>query len=62
MSFNSDVKKDDRASLSVSKLTRDKVNVYVEKRQAIERYRVTHDLVIEEAIECLEYRDKKRKS
>ena len=48
-----DVKKEDRASLSVSKETRDKVRAYIDKRQARERYRVTHDIVIEEAIECL---------
>lgn len=54
---SSDVKTEERASLSCSKATRDKVRAYMEKRQARERYRVTHDLVIEEAIECLERRD-----
>lgn len=53
MSFNSDVKKEDRTSLSVSKRTRDKVMAYIEERQAVERYRVTQDIIIEEAIECL---------
>ena len=56
-----DVRKEDRASLSVSKETRDKVRAYIDKRQARERYRVTHDLVIEEAIECLERRDSGKK-
>jgi len=58
MSFISDVKKEDRTSLSVSKRTRDKVMAYIEERQAIERYRVTQDIVIEEAIECLERNNK----
>lgn len=53
-----DMKKEDRASLSVSKDTREKVRAYMEKRQAKERYRVTHDLVIEEAIECLDRHDR----
>jgi hypothetical protein len=48
------MKKEDRASLSVSRGTRDKVQAYVEKRQAKERYRVTQDIVIEDAIDCLE--------
>jgi hypothetical protein len=55
-----EMKKEDRASLSVSKETRDMVSAYIEKRQAKERYRVTHDVVIYEAINCLEQRDKKR--
>jgi hypothetical protein len=52
-----DVKKEDRASLSCSKSTRDKVRAYIDKRQTRERYRVTHDIIIEEAIECLLKRD-----
>jgi hypothetical protein len=32
--------------------------VYIEERQTIERYRVTQDIVIEEAIKCLERADK----
>jgi hypothetical protein len=54
-----DVRKEDRSSLSVSKETRDKVRAYIDKRQARERYRVTHDLVILEAVECLERHDKR---
>jgi hypothetical protein len=52
-----DMKKEDRASLSCSKATREKIRVYIEKRQAKERYRVTHDIIIEEAIDCLERHD-----
>ena len=55
-----DVRKEDRSSLSVSKETRDKVRAYIDKRQARERYRVTHDLVILEAVECLERHDKRK--
>jgi hypothetical protein len=55
MQANTDeVKKEERASLSVSRHTRDKVQAYVEKRQVRERYRVTQDIVIEDAIDCLE--------
>ena len=44
-------------TLSVSRGTREKVQAYLAKRQERERYRVTQDLVIEDAINCLEKHD-----
>jgi hypothetical protein len=52
-----DVKISERTSLSVSKYTHAKVTAYMEKRQKDVRYRVTHDVIIDEAIDCLEKHD-----